>query len=164
MSASPRGGGGGQATGALVALAPAKVNLGLFLGAPRAADGRHELVSVMQSISLADELALQTAPAGAAADEVLCPGVDVGEGENLAAAALRAFRQASGWQAPPQRLSILKRIPGIPAQVHFFVFQPGALRVHLLLLAATAVIAALYPIRVVARLPIAATLRDEVVG
>jgi len=60
--------------------------------------------------------------------------------------------------------NILKRIPGIPAQVHFFVFEPGALRVHLLLLAATAVIAALYPIRIVARLPIAATLRDEVVG
>ena len=60
--------------------------------------------------------------------------------------------------------NILKRIPGIPAQVHFFVFQPGALRVHLLLLAATAVIAALYPIHIVARLPIAATLRDEVVG
>ena len=60
--------------------------------------------------------------------------------------------------------NILKRIPGIPADVHFFVFQPSALQVHLLLLAATAVIAALYPIRIVARLPIAATLRDEVVG
>jgi putative ABC transport system permease protein len=59
---------------------------------------------------------------------------------------------------------ILKRIPGIPADVHFFVFQPSALEVHVLLLAATAVIAALYPIRIVARLPIAATLRDEVVG
>jgi putative ABC transport system permease protein len=59
---------------------------------------------------------------------------------------------------------ILKRIPGIPADVHFFVYQPSALRFHLLLLAATAVIAALYPIRIVARLPIAATLRDEVVG
>ena len=59
---------------------------------------------------------------------------------------------------------ILKRIPGIPADVHFFVFQPSALQLHLLLLAATAVIAALYPIRIVARLPIAATLRDEVVG
>jgi putative ABC transport system permease protein len=60
--------------------------------------------------------------------------------------------------------SILKRIPGIPADVHFFVYQPSALQVHLLLLAATAVIAALYPIRVVATLPIAATLRDEVIG
>ena len=59
---------------------------------------------------------------------------------------------------------ILKRIPGIPADVHFFVFQPSALRIHLLLLAATAVVAALYPIRIVATLPIAATLRDEVVG
>jgi ABC-type antimicrobial peptide transport system permease subunit len=60
--------------------------------------------------------------------------------------------------------SILKRIPGIPADVHFFVYQPSALQVHLLLLAATAIIAALYPIRVVATLPIAATLRDEVIG
>ena len=60
--------------------------------------------------------------------------------------------------------NILKRIPGIPADVHFFVYQASALQLHLLLLTATAVIAALYPIRVVARLPIAATLRDEVVG
>jgi ABC-type lipoprotein release transport system permease subunit len=59
---------------------------------------------------------------------------------------------------------ILKRIPGIPADVHFFVFEPGALRIHLLLLSATAVVAALYPILIVAKLPIAATLRDEVVG
>jgi ABC-type antimicrobial peptide transport system permease subunit len=59
---------------------------------------------------------------------------------------------------------ILKRIPGIPADVHFFVFQSSALRIHLLLLSATAVVAALYPIRIVATLPIAATLRDEVVG
>jgi putative ABC transport system permease protein len=59
---------------------------------------------------------------------------------------------------------ILKRIPGIPADVHFFVFQPSALEIHMLLLATTALVAALYPIRIVARLPIAATLRDEVVG
>jgi ABC-type lipoprotein release transport system permease subunit len=59
---------------------------------------------------------------------------------------------------------ILKRIPGIPADVHFFVFQPSALQIHLLLLSATAVVAALYPIRIVTKLPIAATLRDEVVG
>jgi putative ABC transport system permease protein len=59
---------------------------------------------------------------------------------------------------------ILKRIPGIPVDVHFFVFEPSALQVHLLLLVATALIAALYPIQIVARLPIAATLRDEVIG
>jgi putative ABC transport system permease protein len=60
--------------------------------------------------------------------------------------------------------NILKRIPGIPAEVHFFVFRADALQVHLLLLSATAVIAALYPIRIVASLPIAATLREEVGG
>jgi len=57
---------------------------------------------------------------------------------------------------------ILKRMPGIPAELHFFVFQPSALELHIALLAATAVIAALYPMHIVARLPIAATLRDQV--
>jgi len=62
----------------------------------------------MQSISLADELTLDWAPSAAAGDEVLCPGVDA---QNLAGAALAAFREATGWDAPPLRLSILKRIP-----------------------------------------------------
>ena len=57
---------------------------------------------------------------------------------------------------------ILKRIPGIPTDVHFFVYRPEALTIHLGLMAATALIAALYPMKVVAALPIAATLRDEV--
>ncbi len=92
------------------ALAPAKVNLGLFLGPTRAADGRHELVTVMQSVSLADELTLEWAPAGVGHDEVVCPGVAGSPAENLAALALRAFRTATGWDAPPLRLSILKRI------------------------------------------------------
>ena len=59
---------------------------------------------------------------------------------------------------------ILKRMPGIPAELHFFVFQTGAIELHVALLAVTALFAALYPMRIVARLPIAATLRDEVVG
>jgi putative ABC transport system permease protein len=59
---------------------------------------------------------------------------------------------------------ILKAMPGIPVALHFFVFEPQALAVHGGLLAATALVAALYPVRVVARLPIAATLRDEVNG
>jgi putative ABC transport system permease protein len=59
---------------------------------------------------------------------------------------------------------ILKRMPGIPEALHFFVFQERALVIHLALLAVTAVLAALYPVRIVARLPIAATLRDEVIG
>jgi ABC-type lipoprotein release transport system permease subunit len=57
---------------------------------------------------------------------------------------------------------ILKRMPNLPAALHFFVFDPQALWIHGGLLAATAVLAALYPMRIVARLPIAATLRDEV--
>jgi len=65
----------------------------------------------MQSISLADELTLERAPVGAQQDEVSCPGVSGELTENLAARALRAFRAATGWDAPPLRLSIVKRIP-----------------------------------------------------
>jgi 4-diphosphocytidyl-2-C-methyl-D-erythritol kinase len=93
------------------ALAPAKVNLGLFVGGARASDGKHELVTVMQSISLADELTLEPASSAARGDEVLCPGVPGPPEENLAAAALRAFRASTGWDAPPMRLTIAKRIP-----------------------------------------------------
>lgn len=57
--------------------------------------------------------------------------------------------------------AILKRMPGIPVEMHFFVFERGAAGAHLLLLAATALLAALYPMHIVARLPIAATLREE---
>ena len=60
--------------------------------------------------------------------------------------------------------AILKGIPGVPADAHFFVFQPDALHLHAAMLIATAVVAALYPVYIVARLPIAATLRDEVIG
>jgi 4-diphosphocytidyl-2-C-methyl-D-erythritol kinase len=90
------------------ALAPGKVNLTLFIGAPRTGDGLHPLVSVVQPVSLADELTLRPAPAGAREDEVLCPGVD---GPNLAGTALAAFRTRTGWDAPPQRLEIVKRVP-----------------------------------------------------
>jgi 4-diphosphocytidyl-2-C-methyl-D-erythritol kinase len=89
----------------LSALAPGKVNLSLFIGAPRE-DGLHPLVSVVQAVTLADELTLE--PATGDADEVVCPGV---EGPNLAARALSLFRDATGWDAPPQRLTIAKRVP-----------------------------------------------------
>jgi 4-diphosphocytidyl-2-C-methyl-D-erythritol kinase len=97
----------------LRALAPAKVNLGLFLGPTRTEDGRHELATVMQSISLADELTLEPdgGGAGGGEDEVVCPGVPGAPAENLAAAALQAFRASTGWDAPPLRLRITKRIP-----------------------------------------------------
>src|SRR3954463_10544809 len=85
----------------LYARAPAKVNLCLFVGTPRG-DGLHPLVSVVQALSLADELTLEPAER----DEVICPGV---EGPNLAAGALRLFREHTGWDGPPQRLTIHRR-------------------------------------------------------
>ena len=87
-------------------LAPGKVNLCLLVGAPRA-DGLHPLVSVVQPTKLGDDVSMVAAGEGAR-DVVVCPGV---EGENLAARALREFRQATGWDGPPQRLTIAKRIP-----------------------------------------------------
>ena len=85
--------------------APGKVNLCLFVG-PLRDDGRHELVSVMQSLSLADRVVMRAAPAGDR-DEVVCEGV---EGPNLALDALAVFRAATGWDAPPQRIEIDKRV------------------------------------------------------
>jgi 4-diphosphocytidyl-2-C-methyl-D-erythritol kinase len=96
----------------LRALAPAKINLGLFVGPRRAPDGRHELASVLQAISLADELTLEHAGDGAAgADRVCCSGLPLDGPEALAASALSTFRQATGWDAPALRLRIVKRIP-----------------------------------------------------
>ena len=55
-------------------------------------------------------------------------------------------------------------MPGVPLNVHFFVFQPRALVLLVALLGATAALSALYPVWLAAHLPIAATLRDEVVS
>src|SRR4029453_5289781 len=43
--------------------------------------------------------------------------------------------------------SILHAMPEIPENMHFFAFEPRTLAVHATLLAATAVLAALYPMR-----------------
>lgn len=87
--------------------APAKLNLGLILG-PTRDDGRHELVTVMQPLSLCDRVRLEPAGLGLARDEVVCPGVD---GANLAAVALAAFRERTDWRGAPVRIIIDKRIP-----------------------------------------------------
>jgi len=60
--------------------------------------------------------------------------------------------------------AILRSMPGIPADARFFVFTVHALEVHAALLVIGAVLAAIYPMRLVATLPIAATLRREVVS
>jgi len=82
--------------------APAKLNLCLFLGSRRE-DGLHELCSLFEPLALADEIEVGEADR----DAVLCAGV---EGENLAARALTALRER-GWEAPPLRFEIEKRIP-----------------------------------------------------
>ncbi len=83
----------------------AKVNLCLLLGGIRD-DGRHELVTVFESVTLADELVIET-PARAGTDTVICPGVD---GRNLVAEAVTNLREV-GWGAPPVQIEIEKRIP-----------------------------------------------------
>jgi 4-diphosphocytidyl-2-C-methyl-D-erythritol kinase len=100
----------------LRALAPAKINVALFLG-PVREDGRHELVTVFESISLADDLVMETLEGGGprggrggdrrGADAVSCPGVAE---PNLVTRALSALR-ARGWDGPPVRIEVAKRIP-----------------------------------------------------
>jgi 4-diphosphocytidyl-2-C-methyl-D-erythritol kinase len=87
--------------------ARAKINLCLFIGQTRP-DGRHEIVTLMDSLTLYDDVRLLAGVAGQSADEVVCPGLD---GDNLASAALVAFRERTGWDGPPVRLEIQKRIP-----------------------------------------------------
>jgi putative ABC transport system permease protein len=59
---------------------------------------------------------------------------------------------------------ILRQMPGVPARLHFFVFEPRTLVLHAALLCATGVLASLYPIWLATRLPIAATLRREILS
>ena len=98
----------------LAARAPGKVNLCLFVGVPRA-DGLHPLVSLVQPVSLADEVRLDSRQGSQGGeggreggDVVSCPGV---AGENLASRALAGFRAGTGWDGPPLRLAIAKRVP-----------------------------------------------------
>jgi putative ABC transport system permease protein len=60
--------------------------------------------------------------------------------------------------------AILRTLPGLPVQLHFFVFEPRALLVYGGLLTIASIAAAIYPARIVSVLPIAATLRSEVVS
>lgn len=82
--------------------APAKINLCLYLG-PRLPDGYHLIASLFEPVSLSDSLIFTEAER----DEVVCPGV---EGENLVARALRILR-SEGWDSPPLRIEVEKRIP-----------------------------------------------------
>jgi 4-diphosphocytidyl-2-C-methyl-D-erythritol kinase len=82
--------------------APAKINLCLYLG-PRLPDGYHLITSIFEPVTLSDSITATESDR----DEVICPGV---EGENLVAQALRVLR-SEGWEGPPLRVEIEKRIP-----------------------------------------------------
>jgi 4-diphosphocytidyl-2-C-methyl-D-erythritol kinase len=88
----------------LVARAPGKVNLCLFLG-PLRDDGRHEVVTLLESVSLADTLTVASDPAPR--DQVVCAGIP---GSNIVAQTLDGLRER-GWDPPPVRVTIDKRIP-----------------------------------------------------
>ena len=55
-------------------------------------------------------------------------------------------------------------MPGIPVELHFFVFEAQVAMTYALLLAAAGSLAAVYPVWLAARLPITETLRREVVS
>ena len=83
-------------------LAPAKLNLCLYVG-PKREDDLHEIRSLFEPLELADELKLTEA----SADEVICEGI---EGPDLTAKALAALRE-NGWSGPPLRIEVTKRVP-----------------------------------------------------
>jgi putative ABC transport system permease protein len=60
--------------------------------------------------------------------------------------------------------AILRDMPGLPVELHFFVLEPRAVLLHGVLLAIAGILASLYPVYLAARLPIAATLRNETVS
>src|SRR3984893_13160975 len=80
--------------------AHAKINLALVVG-PIRADGKHEVVTVLQRIDLADEITLESA------DELAVAGFD---GDTIVRAALESLAAAAGVE-PRWRARIEKRIP-----------------------------------------------------
>jgi 4-diphosphocytidyl-2-C-methyl-D-erythritol kinase len=89
----------------LVAQAPGKVNLSLLVG-PLREDGRHEVATLIESVSLADELSVEVG-GDVRVDEVVCPGVS---GPNIVSRAISGLR-ARGWEAPAVRVTIRKFVP-----------------------------------------------------
>ena len=70
-------------------------------------DGRHQLVTLFESVSLADELRLTTLEAEDGSDQVHLPRRPGPEPRLARAAGLRD----RGWDGPPVRVEITKRIP-----------------------------------------------------
>ena len=78
----------------------AKINLALVVG-PLAADGKHEVATVMQRVGLADEIGLE------AGERLTVSGF---EGDTIVAGALEALAIAAGLE-PRWRVEIAKSVP-----------------------------------------------------
>jgi 4-diphosphocytidyl-2-C-methyl-D-erythritol kinase len=97
----------------VTARVPAKVNLQLAVGPPRA-DGYHGLVTVFHAVSLFDQVTVEPA----ARDAVTVTGEDADrvpvDQDNLALRAVAALRAAGpdgGTSTPGVQVTITKRIP-----------------------------------------------------
>lgn len=96
-------------------LAPAKVNLALLIGSKRA-DGFHEVATIFQAISLADEVRVERHPARGSPDDrtqiqLAVDGPDLGpDEENLAWRAAAAFLEETGVEAGVS-IGLRKSIP-----------------------------------------------------
>lgn len=89
--------------------ARAKVNLTLDI-AGRRADGYHELDTVMQSVTLCDEVSLRKAAGASIAVSCDAPGLPQGQ-DNIAHRAASAYFTAAGLPASGVTIGIHKRIP-----------------------------------------------------
>lgn len=94
----------------LTVSAPAKINLTLDVLARRA-DGYHELSTIMQSIALADTVAVEAERSDKTVIELTCDKLFVPTDErNIAVKAAKAFLQKCGMHANV-RIALQKRIP-----------------------------------------------------
>ena len=91
--------------------AHAKINLTLDVGRLRS-DGYHDVVMVMQSISLCDDLSLNFIEAGA--PRLICDDLSLPmDGSNLVLRAAAAFGAATGCDLSGLELRLAKRIPAM---------------------------------------------------
>jgi len=96
---------GGNGSGAVEVVAPAKLNLALLVG-PRRADGYHEIASLMVPLTLADTVSVERTPGrGLAVVCEVAPGED-----NLAARIVREV-EARLQRVIEVRVTITKRVP-----------------------------------------------------
>jgi 4-diphosphocytidyl-2-C-methyl-D-erythritol kinase len=85
---------------------PAKINLSLHVLGKRS-DGYHELFTQMQTVSLGDFIAIDTAEY----DSLLCSDPEIPtDGTNLVWRAVESFRNETGWQEPLS-IQLDKNIP-----------------------------------------------------